>query len=71
MGYSLAVAAEVCSADYPSGSAAVPASCPEKNSEPAAIAEDASCLACQAAAAEAFDVVQPAVLPVTVAEPSS
>ena len=71
MGYSLAVAAEACSADYPSGSAAVEAtaSCPERYSGPAAAVEDASCLACQATA-EAFGVEQP-VHPLAVAEPSS
>jgi hypothetical protein len=73
LGCSLAVAAEACSAGYPSGSAAaveVAASCPERYSAPAATAEDASFLA-SLAAAEAFGADRGPVPPRAVAEPSS
>ncbi len=72
MGYSLAVAAEACSAESPSGSAGaveVTASCPEKDSGPAATAEDASFLAYQAAA-DSSGVEEP-TLPMVVADLTS
>ena len=71
MGYSLAVAAEGCSAESQLGSAAVEvaASCPEKDSGLGATAEDASLLACQAAA-ESFGV-EKLTLPMVVADLTS